>query len=79
MLFRLYIFFRWVRLTTRRYGLVYLASVRRSRHAACGRAARIRWYVSAHGDVTGYNLMASDLIATLRAERAYRERFGLAA
>lgn len=79
MIFRLYVFFRWVRLTTRRYGLVGVSTVRRSKHAACGRAVRMTRYARAHGAMTGYNLRASDLVATLRAERAHRERFGLAA
>lgn len=79
MLLRIYVFFRWVRLTTRRYGVAGLSgAVRRGRHAACGRAQRVANHVRAHGAVTGYQLRACDLVATLRAERALRERWALA-
>src|SRR5262245_46972502 len=76
MIFRLYVFFRWVRLTARRDGVAGFSMARKGRHAACGRATRITRYARAHGRMTGYNLRACDLVASLRAER---ERFALAA
>ena len=72
---RFYVWCRWVRLTTRRYGVVTLAlGLPRSRHAACGRALRDTGWgrlPAEHGKTTGYVLMARDLIKALERERSY--------
>lgn len=66
-LFRLVIIYRWARLTTRQYGLVYLVLRERPRHACIGRS--VARPMAAHGSVTGWNLPSGELVQTLRRER----------
>lgn len=66
-LLRLVIIYRWARLTTRRYGLVYLVLRERPRHAAIGRS--VMRPTGAHGSITGWNLPSGELVQTLRRER----------
>lgn len=68
-LLRLYVYYRWARLTTRRYGLVYLVLSERPRHAACGRARDTGTWGRAHGDSTGWNITTGDITAMLDKER----------
>lgn len=79
MLMQVYIWLRWVRLTTRRYGASYLMTAKRVRHAGVGRGIRSNPWARAHGGRTEYALWSTELVAKLRAERALRERFVLAA
>ncbi len=78
MLFHLYAFLRWARLTLRRYGASAFFTSFRPRHAACGRGVRDTIWCSAHGASTGYQTMAMDLVNTLRQQRGDGEyvRFG---
>lgn len=66
---RLYVFLRWVRLTTRRYGVTYLARTHRPRHAGVGRAPRDTFWGRAHGDSTGWNITTGDIAAMVARER----------
>jgi len=70
-LLRLVIIYRWARLTTRQYGLVYLALKERPRHARIGRS--VARPSAAHGSVTGWNLPSGELVQMLRQERQERE------
>jgi hypothetical protein len=78
MIMQVYIWLRWVRLTTRRYGATYVVRVRRVRHAGVGRGIRNNPWARAHGGRTEYCLWSTELVATLRQERALRERWTLA-
>lgn len=74
MIWKAYVLVRWMRLTTRRYGLRYLVTKNRPRRAVVGRGVRYNVQARAHGAMTGYGLMARDLTAQLRMERQLRER-----
>ena len=71
MLFRLIVFLRWVRLTTRRYGLQALFTSYRPKRAGLGRGVRLNPFGRQHNSgraVRGINAMY--LVRQLRLERA---------
>lgn len=54
----------------RRYGLHAMATRRKIRHAAIGRAKRSWSYIGSHtSTIVGSNVVASELVAQLRRER----------
>jgi hypothetical protein len=70
---RFYVWCRWVRLTTRRYGFIAMMVPcvgPRAKHASVGRAVRDTQWDRAHGRSTGYQLRAYDLVRALQMERA---------
>lgn len=70
-LLRIYVIYRWARLTTRQYGMLYLAMSpeKKPRHAACGRAHRDTNWGRAHGESTGWNITTGEIVAMLAKER----------
>jgi hypothetical protein len=70
MLAWLYVGFRWVRLTTRRYGLVALFTSYRPKRAAIGHGVRMNPLGRAHGDWA--TVRADYLVRQLRLERSLR-------
>jgi hypothetical protein len=69
MILKFYVLCRWVRLTVRRYGTMYLVVRVRPRHAACGRAERDTNWGRAHGESTGWNITTGDITKMLEQER----------
>lgn len=69
-LLRMYVVYRWARLTTRQYGLFYVVArdVPKPRHAAIGRGV-VRDTGMHTGAITGWNLTTGDISAFLDAER----------
>jgi hypothetical protein len=67
---RLYVLYRWARLTTRQYGLFYLAArdVPKPRHAAIGRGV-VRDTGQHTGAITGWNLTTGEILMFLERER----------
>ncbi len=65
---KLYVLYRWARLTTRRYGLLYVAMSHRPRHAGVGRAPRDTTWGRAHGASTGWNITTGDIMAMREKE-----------
>lgn len=67
----LYVWLRWVRLTTRRYGVLALVlqSVRKGRHAGVGHGHRGNPLGRAHAFLGEYSHQAPEIIARLRMER----------
>jgi hypothetical protein len=74
VIWKAYVLIRWMRLTTRRYGVRALVTKKRPRRAIIGRGTRYNVRARAHGAMTGYGLMARDLTAQLQLERSNRER-----
>lgn len=66
---KLYVLYRYIRLTTRRYGLLYVAMRNKAkpRHAAIGRG--VARHMGLHGAVTGWNLPSGELVLALQSER----------
>lgn len=68
----IYVMYRWIRLTVRRYGMLYVFLAERPRHAGVGRAvvrqAGDSWG-RAHGESTGWNITTADIQAMMDEER----------
>lgn len=66
----LIVFYRWVRLTTRRYGFQALFTSYRPKRAGTGRGTRNNPLGRAHGSYGEFGIAAMHLVAQLRVERS---------
>jgi len=66
-MFRLIVFLRWVRLTTRRYGVRALFTSYRPKRAGMGRGVRTNFFGRQHG----WGTPALYLVRQIRLERGY--------
>jgi hypothetical protein len=68
---RLYVVFRYIRLTTRRYGLLALAMKNyRPRRAGVGHGIRSNPFGRAHDRLSDASMDAMDLVRMVRLERS---------